>query len=107
MSSEAGQMTAGELRQVIQAKGYGWSVDPRLLDGDPIPRYAMGGALPRDGGEAHASDAELDAILQDHPPANPFLRARWIEAGLLPSARESAGAGSPADLASPPSEDVR
>jgi hypothetical protein len=75
MSSEP---TVGELRRRLAELGDPWQVDPDLSDDAPLPDPPRGAEL---GGPeiAQAAPADLRAM----PPANPDLRRRWAEAGLL------------------------
>jgi hypothetical protein len=77
--------TAGELRRLIASKGLSWTVDPRLRDTDRLPKR------PRGGQEEHNASARPVVVenvaehIRQHPPINPFLRARWVELKLLPA----------------------
>ena len=86
-----GPRTAGDLRRLIAKMGYNWVVDPRLRDDDALPRYPRGG---KSGGTV-AVVSDVASVLRRDPPVNPFLRARWVELGLL--ARDQLGprSGSP------------
>ena len=80
--------TIGELRQRLDELGNPWEVDPRLNDDDPLPDPPRGGQREEDiPEEAQISSLEPGTDLQDliaaERPANPFLRERWAEAGLL------------------------
>jgi hypothetical protein len=88
--------TVGELRRRLAELGDPWSVDPRLGDDDPLPQYARGGQPDEEVPEraqlsAMAEEADLRELLSSEPPTNPFLRARWAEAGLLPPDDDDAG----------------
>lgn len=80
--------TIGELRQRLAELGNPWEVDPRLNDDDPLPDPPRGGQHEEEVlEEARLTSTEpgidlLDLIASE-PPANPFLRARWLEAGML------------------------
>src|SRR5215470_5572543 len=82
-SKEEYPQTAGELRRLIRAKKFKWTVDPRLRDGDPIPNYKRGGVPPREGTPELEPVKDLTTLLRKNPPANPLLRARWVELKLL------------------------
>jgi hypothetical protein len=83
--ADALPQTAGELRRLIASKGLSWTVDPRLRDTDRLPKY------PRGGQEEHNASAKPVVVenvaehIRQHPPINPFLRARWVELKLLPA----------------------
>jgi hypothetical protein len=80
--------TAGQLRRRLAALGDPWSVDPALNDDDPLPQRSSGGQpddeVPSES-RLDCLDAAVDLreVLVATPPANPSLRARWIETGLL------------------------
>jgi hypothetical protein len=92
-SSNPEPRTAGELRRRLAELGHPWSVDPRLGDDDPLPDYGRGGQpteeLPENFAARAPEEADLAEVLQQHSPSNTFLRARWVELGLL--SREEAG----------------
>jgi len=80
--------TIGELRRRLDELGNPWEVDPRLNDDDPLPDPPRGGQREEDIPEeaqfqSLESGTDLQGLIADEPPANPFLRARWVEAGLL------------------------
>jgi len=80
--------TIGELRQRLDELSNPWEVDPQLNDDDPLPDPPRGGQREEDIPEEARlpsldSGADLQGLIADEPPANPFLRARWVEAGLL------------------------
>lgn len=85
--------TAGELRRRLSEIGNPWTVDPALTDDDPLPERPRG-AQAEDDQPPETRMTVLDpavdlrAVLATAPPANPALRAHWIEAGLLPSEEE-------------------
>jgi hypothetical protein len=93
-------LTVGEVRQALGKMGRPWQVDPRLSDDEPIPDPPRGGQADADI-PVHQRFTPLDvstdlsSILAVRIPTNPFLRARWIEAGLCGKA----------DLLPVPSED--
>jgi hypothetical protein len=80
--------TIGELRQRLAELGNPWEVDPRLNDDDPLPDPPRGGQREEDIPEEARlptldPDTDLHAVISGEQPANPFLRTRWEEAGLL------------------------
>jgi hypothetical protein len=86
--SEDVPKTVGELRRRLAKMGNPWEVDPRLGDDDPLPDPPRGGQLDEeipdeDRLKALESEADLRGLIATSPPANPFLRARWAEAGIL------------------------
>jgi hypothetical protein len=90
--SEAGNedlpATVGELRRRLAELGDPWSVDPRLGDDEPLPRYSRGGQpeeeIPSEARlRALAPEADFRELLMSQPPANPFLQERWVEEGLM------------------------
>lgn len=86
--NEAVPNTAGELRRRLAELGDLWTVDPALGDDDPLPERSRGGQT-ADEVPAQSRLAVLDAsadlsdLLAATPPANPLLRQRWAEVGLL------------------------
>jgi hypothetical protein len=92
--------TAGELRRLIGKKRYSWSVDPRLRDADQLPIYPRGGEL-KENTTANATAVHnvFDYLREKQPPANVFLRQRWIELNLHEPGGKWPEAGSPPDLA--------
>lgn len=89
--------TAGELRRLIAAREYSWTVDPRLRDSDPLPKRPRGGkskkSLPSD---ATSVNNVADYLRDRQPPPNPFLRERWVKLKLLkPQDREPVVGSSP------------
>ena len=92
--------TIGELRRTLTELGNPWNVNPRLGDADPLPDPPRGGQRDEDIPEearlaAVAPDADLGALLREVSPANPFLRARWVELGLMTT--EESGMGNRGD----------
>jgi hypothetical protein len=91
MDNEAEQevpKTIGELRQRLAELGNPWEVDPRLNDDDPLPDPPRGGQREEDiPEEARPPSLEpgtdLHGLIAAEPPANPFLKVRWVEAGML------------------------
>ncbi|MES5818235.1 hypothetical protein [Streptomyces sp. RG80] len=81
--------TIGELRRLLRELGDPWTVDPGLLDDDPLPDPPRGALTEDEAPEAVRlttlpQEADLLDVLSAQPPANPELRARWRELGLLP-----------------------
>ena len=88
--------TAGELRRLMAKKGYKWTVDPRLRDNDPIPRYPRGGQVRARGKFPAVEVKNVSEYLADQPPpANPFLQDRWVELKLLTRERRGTLTGTP------------
>jgi hypothetical protein len=75
--------TVGELRRILAELGNPWSVDPRLGDDDPLPDYPRGGQIVRELPGTTISTDKFISFLKKLPPSNPFLRAHWVEMGLL------------------------
>ena len=80
--------TVGELRQRLAKADSPWEADPRLGDDDPLPDRPRGGQIEEDIPEKHRLrplkvGIDLKSIISKQPPANPFLRARWAEVGML------------------------
>jgi hypothetical protein len=82
MSSEP-HTTVGELRRLLAELGDPWQVDPNLPDDDPLPDPPRGAEPPQETAGAQAAPTDLRAMLAETPPANPHLRTRWAEEGLL------------------------
>jgi hypothetical protein len=99
--------TVGELRRRLAKLGNPWQVDPRLSDDDVLPDRPRGGQRDEEIPEEYRlkpqkPGTDLRGFIAAQPPANPFLRQRWVEEGLLdkdareglgPVARENRGAG--------------
>lgn len=89
-------VTVGELRRRLAELGNPWQVDPTLSDDEPLPDPPRGGAEPEPDSPAALAakvpPGELRDVLADRPPANPYLRQRWAEEGLLAPAEVSPGA---------------
>ena len=80
--------TIGELRRRLAEMGNPWTVDPQLSDDEPIRDRPRGGQAEDEVPEelrlaAAEPPGELRDLLVEQPPANPFLRERWVEEGLL------------------------
>jgi len=93
--------TAGELRRFLAANKYPWTVDPRLRDGDALPKRPRGGksadSLPPD--VTQVKDV-ADYLRGRQAPSNPFLRDRWVELKLLKRESRTSPAGSSPDVTS-------
>lgn len=91
---------AGELRRLISANKYPWTVDPRLRDGDPLPQHARGGksegTLPHD---TTLVTNVAEYLRGRQPPCNPFLRERWIELKMLKPQNRALPVASPPHVA--------
>jgi hypothetical protein len=92
--------TIGELRRALDQLGNPWTINPRLGDADPVPDPPRGAQRDADiPAEARvaavAPDADFGALLRTVPTANPFLRARWAELGLM--AADDSGTGDTGD----------
>ena len=99
--------TAGELRRLIAAKGHPWMVDSRLRDSDALPKYARGGKQENPARPDAAPGADLADVLRQSPPANPFLRDRWVELKLLPAEARGPLVGSSSVVPLPAKEEKR
>jgi hypothetical protein len=73
----------GELRRLIVSQGHTWTVDARFRDNDPIPKYARGGQPEQNASAKTNLVEDVHEFIRAQPPANPFLRGRWVELGLL------------------------
>jgi hypothetical protein len=93
---DPGPRTIGDLRRRLAELGDPWRVDPTLSDDEPLPDPPRGGADPpaeivellaqsRSGPEA---DSDIDALIAQQVPANPDLRQRWVEVGMLETTEE-------------------
>jgi hypothetical protein len=91
--------TVGELRRRLAELGNPWTVDPDLADDDTLPEYPRGGqedadVPPEFRAAAPEPGVDLRDRLRQEQPANPFLRARWAEEGLLdPANGQPSGEG--------------
>jgi hypothetical protein len=68
--------------------GMPWKVASNLNDDDPVPDPPRGGQpeddIPTDQRVTPLrADADVRSVIASHPPINPFMRRRWVEAGLL------------------------
>jgi hypothetical protein len=80
--------TIGDLRRRLAEMGNPWTVDPQLSDDEPIRDRPRGGQAEDEVPEelrlaAVEPPGEFREVLVEQPPANPFLRERWVEEGLL------------------------
>jgi len=88
--------TIGELRRLIVSQGHTWTVDSRFRDSDPIPKYARGGQPEQNASAKTNVVGDVHEFIRAYPPVNPFLRARWVELGLLgPENRGHSGGSTP------------
>lgn len=81
--------TVGDVRRWLSEMGNPWTVDPSFNDDDPIPRYHRGGQRDDELPEPQLPPplppgADLAERITAVPPTNRWLRARWVELGLLP-----------------------
>lgn len=88
--------TIGDLRRTLTELGNPWTVNPRWGDVDVLPDPPRGAQRDEDVPEdarlpGFPPDADLGALLRTAPPANPFLRARWAELGLMTTGDSGAG----------------
>jgi hypothetical protein len=82
---------------MLAEMGNPWTVDPAFRDEDPIPEYHRGGQPVEEIPEGLLPPplppgADVTERIRAVPPANRWLRARWVELGLLP-ADDAAGEG--------------
>ena len=80
--------TIGELRRRLAELGNPWAVNPQLSDDDPLPDPPRGGQREEEIPEEDRPmplevDTDLEGLIAEQPPANPFLRLRWAEVGML------------------------
>ena len=80
--------TIGDLRRRLAEMGDPWTVDPQLSDDEPIRDRPRGGQaedqVPDDlRPTAVEPSGDLRELLAEQPPANPALRERWAQEGLL------------------------
>jgi hypothetical protein len=86
--AEERPLTVGDLRRRLAEMGDPWTVDPQLSDEEPLrdrPRGAQAEDEVPDDVRAVPVDASRDLreVLVELPPANPALRGRWVQEGLL------------------------
>jgi hypothetical protein len=87
--------TIGDLRRRLAEMGNPWTVDPQLSDDEPIRDRPRGGQAEDEVPDelrpaAVEPSRNLGEVLAEQPPANPALRERWAQEGLLD---EGEGAG--------------
>jgi hypothetical protein len=87
-TKEEAPRTIGELRRRLAQLGNPWDIDPRLSDDDPLPDPPRGGQSEEQVPEEYRlvalePSADLHGQIAAQPPANPFLRLRWAEVGIL------------------------
>ena len=79
--------TVGELRRLLAEMGDPWTVDPQLSDEEPLRDRPRGGQVdeevPEQLRQAGLAPKDIREMLANQPPANPFLRERWVQEGLL------------------------
>lgn len=80
--------TIGELRRWLAQLGNPWEVDPQLGDDEPLPNPTRGGQSEAEIPEQDrpvplAPHADIVQVIAAEPPANPFLRLRWADLGIL------------------------
>jgi hypothetical protein len=80
--------TIGELRRRLAEMGNPWTVDPQLSDDEPLRDRPRGGQPDEEVPDelrpaAVEPSRDLREVLGGQPPANPFLRERWAQEGLL------------------------
>jgi hypothetical protein len=80
--------TIGDLRRRLAEMGNPWTVDPQLSDDEPLRDRPRGGQAEDDVPDdlrpvVIEPSRDLREVLADQPPANPALRQRWVEEGLL------------------------
>lgn len=92
-ATDQGPRTIGELRRRLAELGNPWRVDPTLSDDEPLPDPPRGGADPLPGvaerltAATPTADTDILALIAERPPANPLMRERWVEQGLLDADR--------------------
>jgi hypothetical protein len=94
--------TVGELRQRLTQLGNPWTVDPRLSDDEPLPDPPRGGQREEEIPAEHRfvpiePAADIGRLIAAQPPANPFLRERWVEVGLLDKDQAQGAASEPGE----------
>ena len=93
--------TVGELRQQLRERGESWEPNPRLRDEEPLPDPPRGGLEPGQGPEENRApepfEGDLEELLRESPPANPFLRERWQDRELLSEDDPGASRGTPGE----------
>lgn len=87
-TKQAVPKTIGELRQQLAKLGNPWQVNSRLGDDDPLPDHPRGGQREEEIPQEHRlasveASTDLNTLIIAQTPANPFLKLRWAEAGLL------------------------
>lgn len=78
--------TIGELRRRLERLGQPWTIPARFSDDDPLPDPPRGGEPVEpghiEGLRAVDSQDELETILREVQPTNPFLAERWQSLGV-------------------------
>jgi hypothetical protein len=94
--------TVGELRRQLRESGEPWEPNPRLRDEEPLPMPARGGLEPGEGPpeteQPQPFEGDLEELLRESPPANPFVRERWQEQELLRDDEAGPGGGTPGEI---------
>jgi hypothetical protein len=97
--------TIGELRRLLRERGEPWEPNPRLRDEEPLPMPPRGGLEPGEGPpesqEPEPFEGDLEEVLRESPPANPFVRERWRDQELLRDDDPGPSAGTPGELEGP------
>lgn len=80
--------TVGELRRRLVRLDSPWEVDSRLGDDEPLPQYPRGGQSEEEIPEEDRltpidPGVDVQTLIAALTPANPYLRTRWIELGML------------------------
>jgi hypothetical protein len=86
--AQEGLRTIGDLRRHLAELNNPWTVDPQLSDDEPLRDRPRGGQVEEEVPDEFrpagmAPPRELREVLAEQPPANPFLRERWVAEGLL------------------------
>jgi hypothetical protein len=81
-------LTIGDLRRRLSEMGQPWTVDPQRGDEEPLRDRPRGGLVEGAGPDEVRPAAvdparDLREVLTELPPANPALRQRWVQEGLL------------------------
>ncbi len=85
---------AGELRSQLAAEGKTWTVNPKLTNQDPLPKYSLGGDKTGLIEAATAPRVDVVALVAKDPPTNALLRADLIARHILPAGELEVNVGS-------------
>jgi hypothetical protein len=86
-------LTAGQIRQLIDAEKLGWQVTQHLRDDEQVTQHGLGGASEHLPAAATAAPVDFAAVF-GAPPRSPFLAQRALARGLLrPDVARVAGVG--------------